>query len=294
MTREPDGEGGGRRFGASRHRRHHRRGVDPSGEEGAVGHVGHHLALHRGGELPGQPPRQLVVAGLDRAAGRVAEARHARGPALLDGQHRCRRQLEHALEEGARSRYEAAGEEVVERHAVDRRLDEAGRDQGPHLGGERHPPAVAPPVERLDPELVPGGHEPAPGRVPESEGEDPVQVADEVGAALLVAVHDHLAVGAGGEAVALALEPGAQVEVVVDLTVDDRRDRAVLGVERLVAAGHVDDRQARVGERQWADAPHRLPVGPAMAESLHHSVHRMLAGATRRIEDRADPAHARP
>ena len=38
----------------------------------------------------------------------------------------------------------------------------------------------------------------------------------------------------------------------------------------------------------------RLPVGPAMAESLHHSVHRMLAGATRRIQDRADPAHAAP
>jgi hypothetical protein len=293
VTGEADRECGRRGVGAPGHRRHHRGGVHPSGQEGAVGDVGHHLALDCRAEALGQPGRELVVAGVERGAGRLAEAGHDRRAALLDRQDGRGRQLLHTLEQRSGSRYEPAREEVVERHPVHLRLDEPGRDQGPDLGRQRHASPVAPPVERLDPELVAGRHEPPPVRVPEREGEDPVQLADEVRPVLLVGVHHDLAVRPGSESVPLRLEPRPQLAVVVDLAVDDRRDSAVLRVERLVAAGHVDDRQTRVRERERADAPHRLPVGPPMAERLHHSVDRMLAGATRRrIEDRADPAHA--
>ena len=68
------------------------------------------------------------------------------------------------------------------------------------------PAAVAAPVERLDAELVARRDEPPAAVVPEREGEDAVQAADAVGPVLLVGVQDHLAVGAGGEAVAALLE----------------------------------------------------------------------------------------
>jgi hypothetical protein len=92
--------------------------------------------------------------------------------------------------------------------------------------------------------------------------------------------------------VALPLEPGAELAVVVDLAVDDRGDVSVLGVERLVAAGHVDDREPGVGERDRADAPERLAIRTAMAQRLDHPLRRVLARRAGRIEDCADPAHA--
>ena len=84
--------------------------------------------------------------------------------------------------------------------------------------------------------------------------EDPVEVAHEVRAVLLVSVDHGLRVGAGGEPVPGRLQRGPQLAVVVDLAVDDRRDRAVLRVEGLVAAGHVDDGQPGVGEQDRAGA----------------------------------------
>ena len=113
-----------------------------------------------------------------------------------------------------------------------------------------------------------------------------------VQAVLLVGVHHHLAVRVGGPAVSAFLEPGPQLLVVVDLAVDDRGHAAVLGVERLVAARDVDDGQARVGERDGADAPQRLAIGTAMAQRLDHPLGRVLARRAGRIEDCADPAHA--
>ena len=91
---------------------------------------------------------------------------------------------------------------------------------------------------------------------------------------------------------AALLELGAQRAVVVDLAVDDRGDAAVLGVERLVAARDVDDRQPRVGEGDGPDAPERLAIRTAVAERLDHPLRRVLARRAGRIEDCADPAHA--
>ena len=83
---------------------------------------------------------------------------------------------------------------MVEGDAVDRRPGEAGVEDGADLGGDGDAGAVAPPVERLDAELVAGGQQSALWRVPQHEGEDPVQLAHELDPALLVGVDDHLAV----------------------------------------------------------------------------------------------------
>ena len=55
-----------------------------------------------------------------------------------------------------------------------------------------------------------------------------------------------------GEAVALRLQLARAARGGCRSRRSRRRSRAVLGVERLVAAGHVDDRQAGVGDRQRA------------------------------------------
>jgi hypothetical protein len=83
---------------------------------------------------------------------------------------------------------------VVESDEVDLRSPEARSEQRADLGGERHPPAVAAPVEGLDAELIPSGHEPPAGGVPKREREDSVQPSHAVEPVLLVGVHHDLAV----------------------------------------------------------------------------------------------------
>ena len=290
---EADRERRGRPRGALGHRRHDRRGVDAPGQEGAVRDVGHHLALDRVGKALGEVGGEVVVGEVAVGlTGRLAPGVHPRRPVLLDYQGRGGGQLADPREQGARRRDEATGQVVVEGDAVHGWLDHAGREQGADLGGDGHAPAVAPPVQRLDAELVAGGHQAPAAVVPEHEGEHAVQLAHAVGTALFVCVHDRLAVGAGGVAMAASLELRPQRDVVVDLGVGDQGDRAVLGLERLVAARHVDDRQAGVGEGHRADAPHRVPIGPAVPQPLDHPLGGVGAPRTGRIENGSDPAHA--
>jgi hypothetical protein len=84
--------------------------------------------------------------------------------------------------------------------------------------------------------------------------------------------------------VASALEVLAQGGVVVDLAVHDHGDRAVLGVEGLVAASDVDDRQTRVRQRGRAGAVHAVGVGPAMAQRLDHPLPAVGGRGPGRIE----------
>ena len=292
MTGEADRERAGRLGRALGHRRHDRGRVDPAGEEGAVGDVGHHLALDGVREALGEQVGEIVVGEVPVGlAGRVAPGLDPGRLAFLRDQGGGGRELADALEERARGGDEAAGEVVVERRAVELRVGQAGLEERADLGGDRGAATVAAPVEGLDAELVARGDEAVAAVVPEREGEDAVEAADAVGAVLLVGVQNGLAVGAGGEAVAALLEAGAQGAVVVDLAVGDQRRGAVLRHQRLLAAGHVDDRQARVGERHRPDAPDRVAVGSAVPERLDHALGGVGAGGAGGVEDGADAAH---
>ena len=92
VAREADREGERRPLAAARHRRHDRGGVDAAAQEGAVGHVGHHLAPDGLGEALGQLARQLVArrpsSGVARAP-RGSWSPSARRP--LGHQHATRR-----------------------------------------------------------------------------------------------------------------------------------------------------------------------------------------------------------
>ncbi len=278
-------------LGARGHRGDDRRGVHAAAEQGAVGDVGHHLALHRGGELARQRAREVLLGQL--RARRLAEAADL-GPAVRrGGQQLAGGQLAHAREQGPGPGHEAAGEVVVQRHRVELRPDEAGVDEGADLGGDRRAPAVGPPVQGLDAEGVAGGHEALLAAVPDGQAVHAVDVPEEVlGAGLLVAVHDRLAVRVGREAVAGVLEALAQVEVVVDLAVGHQGDLAVFGEEGLIAALDVDDRQAGAHQGRGAEALHRAAVGPAVAHGVGHPLTGVGGRGPGRVEQRCDAAHA--
>jgi hypothetical protein len=291
LVREADRERARRLGGALADGRHDGRRIDAAAQEGAVAHVGHQLPLHRGHDLGAQLLGQLV----DRRACELLSRRSAvavrPGRAALEHEHPRRRQLRDAFEDRARRRHEAPGQHVLERHAVDPRSRHARREQRPDLRGGGEAAAVRPPVQRLDSEGIAGQHETVVGGIPEREGEDAVEVVDAARAVLLVGVDDHLGVGVGAEAVAQRLQPLADAEVVVDLAVDHHGAALVLGPERLVAAGRVDDREARVHQHGLAEPLDALAVGAAMPERRGHRVAGTGWEGAVRVHQRGDPTH---
>src|SRR5207249_3215339 len=122
------------------------------------------------------------------------------------------------------------------------------------LAREDEPAAVEAVVERLDAEAVARAEESSTPAVPERERPHPVEPLDARVTPLLVGGEDHLGVGGAVEAAALRLELGAQLAVVVDLTVVDELQRAVLACKRLQAGiGEVDDREPAKAERDAVD-----------------------------------------
>ena len=287
---EADREGLRGLLGGLRHRRHDRGRVHAAAEQRAVGNVGHHLALDRGGEVGGQLVGEIVL--LDLRVRWSAKALDPRFAVRGGDEQLAWRELLHALEDRPRPRHEATGQVVVECHRVDLGLHQARCDEGPDLGGHGRPPSVGPPVDGLDPEGIARGDEAVLARVPQREAVHPVHVVEELEPGLLVAVDERLAVRAGREAVAGLLQALSEVQVVVDLAVCHQRDLAVLGEQRLVAAGHVDDRQAGADERRRAEALDRLAVGPAVAQGVRHTLTGVGGRGPGRVEQRCDAAHA--
>ena len=108
---------------------------------------------------------------------------------------------------------------------------------------------------------------------------------------LLVEVDEHLGVAVGAEAVALRLELGAELAVVVELAVLDDDDAAVLVRDRLVAGLEVDDREPARGEPDGAVDVDAARVGPAVDERRGHRLE-PARSAPRGRHDSADPTHA--
>jgi hypothetical protein len=147
--------------------------------------------------------------------------------------------------------------------------------------------------ERLLAEPVARQDQRAGALVPQRDPEHPVEPGEAAVAPLLVAVDDHLAVGAGGEAVAPGLEVGPQLAKVVDLAVEHGVQRAVLVAHRLAPARQIDDRQPPHPEQRLAVAIDPFVVGPAMGDGgVHRARHRLVGRrAARGRDDADDPAH---
>ena len=79
--------------------------------------------------------------------------------------------------------------------------------------------------------------------VEQNDGELTIQLLQEADAVLLIEMDDHFDVDGGTKAVPAPLQVMPQVAMIVDLTVAEHDDRAVLVFDRLPAAGKIDDGQ---------------------------------------------------
>ncbi len=119
------------------------------------------------------------------------------------------------------------------------------REQCLELGRERDSAVRVGVVdEGLFAQAIPGQEDAVLAGVPQGQGEHAPQMLEAVDAVLLVGVDDGLGVRVGLEAMTAVLELLAEILEVVDLAVEDDADGAVFVVDRLVAAGDVDDGQA--------------------------------------------------
>ncbi len=235
----------------------------------------------RAGEAPASGKRgsnqarsRKLAAGLDD--GEVA------GPDLGD-----------AREGGARCERAPEGEDLREPHGVDGPRHLVELEQGLRLGGEGEPPPRAHHVQRTDAEAVAREQEPPPPRVPEGEGELPLEALHAGVAEGLVGRDQHLRVGARPEPLPARLELGAELRVVVDLPVV--RDPHVAGRagEGLPPAGDVEDREPRVREPDVGVAVGAELVGAAVADGADHPAELLERGRwpVREVEDPGDAAH---
>ena len=261
--------------------RRQRRGVDASGEQDPDRHVRDQMGAHGVAEPLAQLDREVPAAlGAHLALGDRGRARVARdlGLAPLPGQKVAGGQLARLLEDRQRSRDRVEGQERLQGIRVEVARESRLPQQRLQLRAEGEDPIGDPVVEGLDPEPVPGQQQPAAARVPEREREHSPQLLDEAGPTLLVEVDQDLGVAVGGEGVAAALEVPAQLAVVVDLTVLDHVDAAVLVGDRLVPAREVDDREAANGQADRPVDHHPVAVGAPMHEALVHRRQRLGVG----------------
>ena len=168
-----------------------------------------------------------------------------------------------------------------------------------HLGGEPHAAVLT--VGDVAGDLthvIATRHDGAVASVLDDKREHAVELADKLGAVLLVEVADDLAVGlVGGLDVVLL----AECLVVVDLAVADEGGVVgLVGVQGLVSVGAGgDDGEAlvhherlRAGRLVDADV-HVVRVGTAVADALGEAIHALTVqrGVAREAEDGEDPAH---
>ena len=145
------------------------------------------------------------------------------------------------------------------------------RQQALDLGGEGELVADLTVVEGLLAQMVAGGEQALLGRIPDREGEHAAQPVEAGLAQLLVEVQHDLGVGAGAEAVALGLQLGHQLPVVVDLAVADDPLGAVLVADRLPAALEVDDREPAMAQHPAIAAMRGTVVGSPVAQRVQHA-----------------------
>ena len=216
---------------------------------------------------------------LDQAAGPDAEVVSGRQLAHADeggpvGQDRPGRER---LYETERIELSTGGRVTEERLRLRREAQvpvELGEEQWPYAE------AVASEEELL---LAP---------IPNREREVAVQMVEAVHTPLVVRVRDDLGVRGGLEAMSELTKLPLELDVVVDLAVLHDPVPAVLVRERLVAAGEIDDRKARVRHPEPAVEIQADAVGTTVMKLPRHGEKKVRRGSTPRPGvDARDPTH---
>ena len=118
--------------------------------------------------------------------------------------------------------------------------------------------------------MIPGKKELALGAVPDREGKHAGKPIDEALAPLPPAVHQHFAVAACDKVMAGGDKFATQGAEIVNLTVEDHRNRAVGRDQGLLTAFDIDDRQPPEAEGHRAIEITAVGVRPAMNERGDH------------------------
>ena len=116
--------------------------------------------------------------------------------------------------------------------------------KGLHLRAEEQGTAVPTPVQRLDPDAVADEEQALLPLVPKGEGEHAPQALGGTFTPRFPRIGHDLRIAERPEAVPEPFELGAEGLEVIELAVEDGPDTAILAVDRLVAARHVDDAQS--------------------------------------------------
>ena len=156
---------------------------------------------------------------------------------------------------------------VVQGDLVDRRVDLAALQQRRQPRGEPQPGRRLRVVQRLDPQPVAAEGQHAGVAVEHGEGEHAEEALDARRAPPVEGLEQHLGVGGGEEAVAVALQLLAELAEVVDQAVEDGGQAELVVDHRLRAAlGQVEDLQPAVPER---GPSHGVHAGPVRAPAVH-------------------------
>jgi hypothetical protein len=181
-----------------------------------------------------------------------------------------RRQLADAAEDGPVGRRVQVGEVVVERSRIELPADLRIGEQALRFRPEVQPARCLAVVQRFDAGAVAGEQQGARPPIPDGDCEHPAKPLEDLFTPLLVTVHDRLGVARRGEPVTGGFERLPQRAMVVDFSVEDHRDGAVLVVDGLVPAGDVDDAQAPHADADARRHQHALVVGTTMAYDVAH------------------------
>ena len=268
--------------------------VEPAAQEDAEGNVRDQLPSHgvreEVQELRRHRSRTEVACGRSNLR-EVPVAVVGEPPALPD-QKMAGLELADLPVDRVRSRDVEQRQVEAERLDVHRRTQAIGEERL-DLGAEEEAVRELRDVQRLDPQPIAGQDEPAPGGVPERDGEHAVERAHEVEALLLVEMNDDFRIRARVEAMTPGFELALQLREVVDLAVVDRPDAAVLVVNRLPAGVDVDHGQAPHGQADVAVEVNPVVVGTPMDERLAHRGEGVGLDAAMRLQVdlTGDPAH---
>ena len=283
VAREPDAESPDRFRHELAHDGDDDGRVEATAEKGAQWHVTHQPSLNRGRDQLahpahrhganrlGLPLRGRVRKGQLPIAARVFAAvpiEHGEG-AWFD--------LQNVFVERPRMRHVAVEKVIRHRGVIDLHLEIRMRQQGLHLGGEDHPASLALVKQGLLAGAIAREQQASAALVPNRQREHAVKAIDGAVAQFLVQVDDHFGVGVGLELVAVRHQLFAQVLEVVNLTVEDRLDQAVLVANRLVGSStkvdNAEAAKAQAGAPAWRHVGRGM-VGSAVPDGIGHHAQR--------------------
>src|SRR6267378_1478487 len=139
-----------------------------------------------------------------------------------------------------------------------------------NLRAKGHTTSLDPVINQLDPERVPGEHQPASPAIPYRQTEHAVEMIEYLIAPLLIPVDDDFRIGSGAEDVPICFQLAPELKKIVDLAIEDHPDGLFLVRHGLVATRKIDDREPSKTESERPCHVIALVIRASMDKALGH------------------------